>query len=78
MIHQLCAMKSLHENKNFRYTKIREKDRKDHIFLSFRMFPFHGNIMFSKLSFIQKCNKAANNKCVFLRKYVIFVFDRCA
>ena len=31
----------LHEKKNFRLTKICEKDKKDHIFASFRMFLFH-------------------------------------
>ena len=67
---------ALHENKNFRLTKICEKDRKDHIFISFRMFPFHGNIIFSEFSFKRKCKKAASFcKCVFLRKYEIFVFD---
>ena len=30
--------------------KICEKGRKDHIFINFRMFPFHGNIIFSELS----------------------------
>ena len=59
--------------------KICEKDRKDHIFISFRMFPFHGNIIFSELSFKRKCKKAASfRKCVFLRKYEIFVYDSCA
>ena len=54
--------------------KIREKGRKDQIFVSFRMFPFHGNIIFSELSFKRKCKKAASfRKCVFLRKYEIFV-----
>ena len=37
----------LHEKKNFRLTKICEKGRKVHIFVSFRMFSFQGNIMFS-------------------------------
>ena len=70
---------SLHENKNFRLTKICEKDRKDHIFISFRMFPFHGNIIFSELSFKRKCKKAASfRKCVFLRKYEIFAYNSCA
>ena len=41
---------TLHENKNFLLTKICEKDRKDHIFISFCMFPFHGNIVFSDFS----------------------------
>ena len=70
---------TLHENKNFRLTKICEKDRKDHIFISFLMFPFQGNIIFSELSFKRKCKKAASfRKCVFLRKYEIFVYDSCA
>ena len=51
---------TLHENKNFRLTKICEKDRKDHIFISFLMFPFQGNIIFSELSFKRKCKKAAS------------------
>ena len=56
--------------------KICEKRRKDHIFVSFRMFPFHGNMIFSELSFKQKCKKAASFcKCLFLRKYEIFVYD---
>ena len=37
----------VHEKINFRLTNICEKDRKDHIFVSFLMFPFHGNIIFS-------------------------------
>ena len=32
---------ALHETKNFRLTKICEKDRKGHILISFRMFPFY-------------------------------------
>ena len=72
----LTMFNTLHENKNFRLTKICEKDRKDHIFISFRVFPFHGNIIFSELSFKRKCKKAASfRKCVFLRKYEIFVYD---
>ena len=70
---------TLHENKNFRLTKICEKDRKDHIFTSFRIFSFHENIIFSELFFKQKCEKAASfHKCVFLLKYEIFVYDSCA
>ena len=53
-----------------------EKGRKDHIFVSFHMFLFHGNIIFSELSFKRKCKKAASfRKCLFLRKYEIFVCD---
>ena len=37
----------VHEKINFSLTNICEKDRKDHIFVSFLMFPFHGNIIFS-------------------------------
>ena len=56
--------------------KICEKGRKDHIFVSFHMFPFHGNIVFSELFFKKKCKKAASlRKCVFFRKYEIFVYD---
>ena len=59
--------------------KIWEKDRKDLIFISSCLFPFHANIIFSKLSFRRKCKKAASfRKCVFLRKYEIFVYDGCA
>ena len=47
--------------KKFRLTKICEKDRKDHIFISFRMFPFRGNIIFSEFCFKQKCKKAASS-----------------
>ena len=69
---------TLHENKNFCLTKICEKDRKDHIFISFCMFPFHGNIIFSELFFKRKCKKAVSFcKCVPLRKYEIFVYDSC-
>ena len=65
---------SLHENENFRLTKICEKNRKGHIFVSFRMFPFHGDIIFSEISFKRKYEKAASfRKCVFLNKYEIFV-----
>ena len=40
------------------------------------MFPFHGNVIFSELSFKQKCKKAASfRKCAFFRKYEIFVYD---
>ena len=35
------------KRKKNRLTKICEKDRKDHIFVSLCMFPFHGNIIFS-------------------------------
>ena len=69
---------SLHKNEHFRPTKICEKDRKDHIFISFRMFPFQGNITFYELSFKRKCKKAASfRKCVFLRKYETFVYGSC-
>ena len=68
--------KTLHEKKNFRLTEICEKNRKDNFFVRFRIFPFHGNIIFSELSYKQKCEKAASfHKCVFLRKYEIFVYD---
>ena len=70
------ALRSLHEKKDFRLTKICEKGRKDHIYVSFRMFPFHGNITFSELSFKRKCKKAASfRKCAFLGKYEIFLYD---
>ena len=49
-----------------RLLKICEKGRKDHIFVSFRMFSFHGNIIFSELSLKWKGKKAACfRKCVF-------------
>ena len=41
------AKEPLHEKIFFRLTKICEKDRKVHIFVRFRMFPFYGNIIFS-------------------------------
>ena len=59
--------------KCLRLTKICEKGRKDRIFISFRMFPFHRNIIFSELSFERNCKKAAScRKCIFLREYEIF------
>ena len=67
---------TLHEKKIFRLTEILKKDRKDHIFLSFHMFPFYGNIMFYGLSFKQNFEKAASfRKCIFLGLYEIFVYD---
>ena len=55
-----------HEKKSFRLTKICEKGRKDHICVSFCMFLFHGNIIFSESSFKRKYKKAASfRKCVF-------------
>ena len=66
------------EKNNFHLTKIYEKDRKDHFFVSFCMSLIHGNITLSELSFKWKCKKAAIfRKCVFLRKYKIFVYDSC-
>ena len=66
---------ALYEKMNFRLTKICGKDRKDHFFVSFLMFSFHRNIIFSELSFKGKCKKAASfRKCVFWRKYEIFVY----
>ena len=35
-------------------------DQKDHIFISFHMFAFYGNIIFSELLFKRKCKKAAS------------------
>ena len=76
---KIRSKQQLHENKKFCLMKICEKDRKDHIFINFRMFPFHGNIIFSELFFKRKCKKAASfRKCVFLRKYEIFVYDSYA
>ena len=67
---------ALHEKNNFRLTKFCEKDRKDHILVSFHMFPFNRNIIFSELSFKRKCKKAASfRKCVFLLKYEIFLYN---
>ena len=52
--------------KKFRLLKICEKGRKDHIFVSFRMFSFHGNIIFSELSLKWNGKKAVSfRKCVF-------------
>ena len=77
-IFKLHFTHTLHETKNFCLTKICEENRKDHFFISFRMFPFYGNI-FSELFFERKCKKAASfRKCVFLHKYEIFVYDSCA
>ena len=68
----------LHEKKNFSLTKIPEKNKKDHIFVSFRMIPFHENIIFSELSFKRKCKKTTSfRKCVFLRKYEVSVYASC-
>ena len=43
---EISLQMTLHEKKGFRLTKICDKNRKDHIFISFRMFLSHGNIMF--------------------------------
>ena len=68
----------LHEKKDLRLSAICKKDRGDDIFVSFRMFPFHGKIIFAELSFKRKCKKATSfRKCVFPRKYKIFVYDSC-
>ena len=76
LAHYIKVQQTLHEKKNFCLTKICEKCRKDRIFVCFCMFPFHGNIIFYELSFKRKCKKAASfRKCVFLRKYEIFVYD---
>ena len=48
---------ALHEKMNFRLTKICEKGRKDHAFVSFLMFPFHRNIIFSELSLKKNVRK---------------------
>ena len=70
------SLKALNVKKNFRLTKTCEKGRKDHIFVSLCMFPFHGNVIFSELSFKRKCKKAASfGKCVFLREYEMFIYD---
>ena len=70
---------SLHENNNFCLEKFCEKNKKDHIFIRFCMFPFYGNIIFSELFFKRKCKKAASSrKCLFLHKYEISVCDNCA
>ena len=48
------TIQSLHakkKKKKFGLTKICEKDRKDHIFVSFCVFLFHGNIIFYELSY---------------------------
>ena len=58
---------SMHERKNFRLTKICEKEKNYHIFVSFHIFSFQENIKFSELSFKQKCKKAASScNCAFL------------
>ena len=69
---------SLQEKKNLRLTKICEKDRKDHISVSFCIITFHGNINFFGLSFKRKCKKSVYFfKSVFLRKYESFVCKNC-
>ena len=69
----MCRQQTLDENKNFRLTKISEKERKDHIFVSSRVFPFHANVKFSELFLKRKCKKAVSfRKYVFLCKYDIF------
>ena len=46
------TIQSLHaKKKKIGLTKICEKDRKDHNFVSFRVFLSHGNTIFSELSF---------------------------
>ena len=55
---RLCTVKSLHEKKNFRLTKICEKCRNNHIFVCFRfteisyflMFPSNENVRKQHLS----------------------------
>ena len=75
----ITSVFALHKKKNFRlfhkFSKICEKDRKNHIFVSFRMFPFQEIITLPELFFKPKCKKTASfRKCVFLRKYEIFVY----
>ena len=55
-------MQDIHcrKKKCFRLTKICKKERKDHIFVSFLMFPLYRNFIFSELSFKRKCKKAAS------------------
>ena len=48
---------SLHEKKHFRLTKICGKCRKERIFVCFRMFSFHGNIIFGELSLKRNVRK---------------------
>ena len=70
---------TMHKKKKYYFIKICDKDRKYNIFVSFRMFPFHKNIIFSELSFKRKCKEAASfHKCIFLSKYEIFVYDSCS
>ena len=57
---QLFESLTLHEKKNFCLTKICEEDRKDHFFVTFRMF--HESIIISDISFKQKCKKALQTK----------------
>ena len=65
---------ALHEKNNFCLTKICEKDRKYHIFVSFRMFPFRGNIAFSELSFKRKYKKAATFRNAYSCENVKFLY----
>ena len=74
----MTILTTLHEKKKFYcLTKIFETYMEDYICVSFRMFPFYGNIIFCELSLKRKCTKAAYvRKCgVFLRKYETFVYD---
>ena len=46
------TIQSLHAKKKKNLVKKKfVKNRKDHIFVSFRVFLFHGNIIFSELSY---------------------------
>ena len=72
----LTKRRPLHENKNFRVTKICERTEKIIFSLAFVCFRF--TEMFSELSFKRKCKKAASfSKYLFLRKYEILVYDSC-
>ena len=56
--------------------KFAKRTEKIIFFVSFCMFPFHGNIIFSELFFKRKCKEAASFRTrVFLHKYEILVYD---
>ena len=76
----ITSVFALHEKKNFhlfhKFLKICEKDRKNHIFVSFRMFPFQGIIILPELFFKPKCKKAANAYSCVNMKFLYTVAGR--
>ena len=63
---------------SLRLKKMCEKNLEKIIFSLVFVFHFQGKIIFFELSFKRKCKKAPSvRKCIFLRKYEIFVYDSC-